>query len=136
MSEEFESPLDKVIREAREKGEFDQLPGKGSPIRWEDESMVPEAERMANRLLKNNNFTLNWIALAQELDAEYEGLRTTLQHAHNDYATGKIDSSAWQRAIETFRESVKALNKRLIGYNLRTPNEHFHRRPYSASIED
>ena len=72
---DFEDPLDKIMREARERGEFNDLPGKGKPFQWEDESMVPEDQRMANRLLKNNNFTLDWIEMGKELDAEYARLR-------------------------------------------------------------
>jgi len=53
--EEFEQPIDKIIREARDKGEFDHLPGKGKPIRWEDETLVPDEQRLVNRVLKNNS---------------------------------------------------------------------------------
>ena len=41
------------IREAQEKGEFDDLPGRGAPIVYEDDSGIPEELRMAYKLLKN-----------------------------------------------------------------------------------
>jgi hypothetical protein len=33
MREQYETPVDKAIREARERGEFDNLPGSGKPLR-------------------------------------------------------------------------------------------------------
>ena len=135
MNNSFESPLDKIIREAREQGAFDHLPGTGEPLRWEDESMVPEDQRMAHRLLKNNHFTLDWIALGQELDAAYEAARNRLNAVRAGTNGGQTDYFEWQAAVKTFRGTVHALNIRVIGYNLRTPHEQFHKRPYSAEIE-
>ena len=42
------------IQEAIERGEFDDLPGKGKPLHLgEDDRSVPEELRMAYRMLKN-----------------------------------------------------------------------------------
>lgn len=41
------------IRESIEKGEFDDLPGAGKPLVFEDMSNVPEDLRMAYKILKN-----------------------------------------------------------------------------------
>jgi hypothetical protein len=42
------------ILEAMERGEFDDLPGKGKPLDLEDDDpMVPEELRMAYRMMKN-----------------------------------------------------------------------------------
>lgn len=58
------------ILEAMERGEFDDLPGKGKPLRLEDDDpMVPEELRMAYRLLKNAGL------LPPELEIRREILR-------------------------------------------------------------
>ena len=44
---------ERKIREAQEKGEFDNLPGKGKPLQLEDDSQVPEELRLAYKILKN-----------------------------------------------------------------------------------
>jgi len=49
----YEKIVEQRIREAVEKGEFDNLPGKGKPILLEDDSHVPEELRLAYKLLKN-----------------------------------------------------------------------------------
>jgi hypothetical protein len=41
------------IAKAMEKGEFDDLPGKGKPLELEDDSRVPEDLRLAYKVLKN-----------------------------------------------------------------------------------
>jgi hypothetical protein len=49
----YEKIVEQRIKEAMEKGEFDDLPGKGKPIPIEDDSHVPEDLRLAYKLLKN-----------------------------------------------------------------------------------
>ncbi|MCX4308776.1 MAG: DUF1992 domain-containing protein [Desulfovibrio sp.] len=41
------------IREAQQNGEFDNLPGMGKPLEFEDDSNIPEDLRMAYKILKN-----------------------------------------------------------------------------------
>ncbi|MEW6002396.1 MAG: DnaJ family domain-containing protein [Nitrospirota bacterium] len=41
------------VLEAIENGEFDDLEGKGKPIKFEDETWIPEDLRIAYRMLKN-----------------------------------------------------------------------------------
>jgi hypothetical protein len=45
--------VDQIIREAIERGEFDNLPGKGKPIDLTDYFTTPEELRMAYSVLKN-----------------------------------------------------------------------------------
>jgi hypothetical protein len=44
------------IREAQERGEFEDLPGAGAPLEPEDYALVPEELRAAWRVLKNSGF--------------------------------------------------------------------------------
>ena len=41
------------IREAQERGEFDNLPGRGRPLELDDDAGVPDDMRMAYKILKN-----------------------------------------------------------------------------------
>ena len=47
---------EKKIAEAVERGELDDLPGAGRPLALDDDALVPEELRMANRILKNAGF--------------------------------------------------------------------------------
>ena len=45
--------VEERIREAQERGDFENLPGKGKPLTLEDDSNVPEDLRMAYKILRN-----------------------------------------------------------------------------------
>jgi len=45
--------VEQRIKEAQERGEFDNLPGRGKPLDLEDDSHVPEDLRIAYKILKN-----------------------------------------------------------------------------------
>ncbi len=49
----FERIAENRIREAIEAGEFDNLQGRGQPLKFEDDSHIPLELRMAYKILKN-----------------------------------------------------------------------------------
>ena len=49
----FHRIIEKRIRQAQEKGEFDNLPGRGEPLELEDYANVPDDLRLAYKILKN-----------------------------------------------------------------------------------
>ncbi|MFN3740652.1 MAG: DnaJ family domain-containing protein [Thermodesulfovibrionales bacterium] len=55
------------IREAIERGEFDNLSNKGKPLDLEDDSLVPEDLRMAYRILKNTGYLPPELELKKEI---------------------------------------------------------------------
>lgn len=57
------------ILQARQKGEFDNLPGYGKPLALDDDSAVPEELRVGFRLLKNSGY------LPPELQDRKDALR-------------------------------------------------------------
>ncbi len=50
----FQKLAEQRIQEAMEEGAFDDLPGQGRPLEFDDDSMVPAELRTAYRLLKNS----------------------------------------------------------------------------------
>jgi len=52
----FHLIAEKRIKEAMQQGHFENLPGKGKPLVFEDDSMIPEDLRMAYKILKNAGF--------------------------------------------------------------------------------
>lgn len=49
----FDKIADEKIREAMERGEFDDLPGKGSPLNLDEDRHLPADIRLAYKILKN-----------------------------------------------------------------------------------
>jgi hypothetical protein len=48
--------VEEIIKKARERGEFDNLPGRGKPIDLSEYFETPEDVRVAQSLLKNSGF--------------------------------------------------------------------------------
>ncbi len=52
----FEMIAERRIKQAMEEGAFENLEGKGKPLVFEDDSMIPPDLRMAYKILKNAGF--------------------------------------------------------------------------------
>lgn len=63
----FEKMAEERIKEAAERGDFDDLPGKGQPLKLEDDSNVPEDLRLAYKILKNAGYTPPELQAQKEL---------------------------------------------------------------------
>ena len=58
---------ERKILEAIERGEFDDLPGKGKPLDLSDEPMVPPELRVAYKVLKNAGYLPPELELRNEI---------------------------------------------------------------------
>lgn len=65
----FEAIAEQRIREAALRGEFDDLPGAGQPLNFDDDLLVPEELRMAYRVLKNAGFVPPEVQTLKEIGA-------------------------------------------------------------------
>jgi len=63
----FQKIVEKKIKEAMDKGEFDDLPGRGKPIAFEDDSNIPEDLRLAFKVLKNADYLPPELQLKKEI---------------------------------------------------------------------
>ena len=63
----FERIVEDLIKEAMERGEFDNLPGKGKPIDLSEYFETPEEVRMANSVLKSAGMTSREVDLLKEI---------------------------------------------------------------------
>lgn len=119
---------DEAIRRAMEEGKFDNLPGKGKPLKLDENPHEDPEWRMAHQVLKNSGFTLPWIQARQEIEAELatarDALARTAQWRAQALAAGgavEFVESEWQRASALFRLKAAAINKRIFSYNLEAP---------------
>jgi len=63
----FDRIVEAAIKEAMERGEFDNLPGKGKPIDLTEYFETPEEIRVANSVLKNAGMTSREADLLKEI---------------------------------------------------------------------
>jgi DnaJ family protein C protein 28 len=125
------SKVEDHINSAMQEGKFENLPGKGKPLRLDENPFENPEWRMANHVLRSNGFTLPWIETRNEIEGELEKARKALARAwiYRQSETSKnlpthLREAEWQRAVDAFREQVTLLNKRVLKYNLEVPSIH------------
>jgi MoxR-like ATPase len=90
---------ERILR-AQEEGVFDNLPGRGKPLKFEDDSSIPEDLRMVFKVLKN----ANCLPVEMELRKQIFALRQLLDAA--------VDP-------ESRRELRRELHLRILDLNAR-----------------
>jgi len=75
----LEKAVEAIIREAQERGDFDNLKGKGQPIDLSAYFETPEDLRMAYSMLKNAGIAATEVDLLNEIAALKERLTTTYE---------------------------------------------------------
>ena len=63
----FDKIVEALIKEAQERGEFDNLPGKGKPIDLTSYFETPEEVRLAQSVLKNAGMTSPEVEILKEI---------------------------------------------------------------------
>ena len=63
----FDKIVEALIKEAQERGEFDNLPGKGNPIDLTSYFETPEEVRLAQSVLKNAGITSPEVQMLKEI---------------------------------------------------------------------
>jgi hypothetical protein len=137
----WESLVDKKIREAMERGEFDDLPGTGEPL---DTSINPFEDpemRLAHRILRNAGFAPSWIEERKDIEAEFEVARRELARVATirKNARGTENERAalarWTQAVTLFRTEACELNRRIAAWNLKIPSAVFQKRTIDIEEE-
>ena len=126
----LESMTEKKLREAIERGDFDNLPGKGEPVDLQENPFEDPDLRVVHRLLRNAGFAPAWIEERKDIDAQFEFAKTKLTRAWSLF--GKTSEYEWQRTVREFREQAVQLNERIKIYNLKAPAAVFQRRLIDA----
>jgi len=129
--------VERQIVEAQERGEFDDLPGKGKPLDLTGNPFADPEWRVAYKILRDNGFTLDWIELDKEIRAESKACREQLLQSKRWYERtmaqlGYPESCwaeeerirvqyTWEQALESFADQVAQINKKIELLNLKVP---------------
>lgn len=114
-----QSLLEQRIQQAIENGMFDKLPGAGKPLQLDDDSLVPEEERLGQHLLKANGFTLPWIEARRDIEREHEQLAEWLADAKQRWPSL---SAAGRAAMKiSYRRKLDDLQRLILNFNLKVP---------------
>ena len=126
----YKTVVEKQIQEAMERGEFDNLPGKGKPLDLDINHFAGDNE-LAFKMLKDNNFTLPWIADRNRLFEEIRDFRERMLHQWQLHgaqvlamARGGQEGVAqrrWTALLMQWLSNIERLNKRIADVNMGIP---------------
>ncbi|MCA1646347.1 MAG: DUF1992 domain-containing protein [Chloroflexi bacterium] len=122
---EWESVIEKQIREAQERGEFDNLTGQGQPLPaepWDEEW------GLAHHLLRQAGETPTWISIARDIEAAQAKLHGLLCQAPT------VPAAERARARERYLREAAALDQLLQEYAFLVPSRHLERGRLPAHI--
>ncbi len=139
---DWEAAVEKQIREAIERGEFDHLPGKGKPLDLGEDPFTPTEWQLAFKILKDAGAAPGWIEQDKEIRLERVALEAVLQQQARwqreraakvktltpDRMIAERASLARAReeAVTRYRKRATALNKLIDTFNLKAPNGRLH----------
>jgi len=130
-----ESLVERQIREAVKRGDFDDLPGKGKPIDlgvanpYED----PTAG-VIRRILRDNECSHPLVEAVRALDAQLDVMRNRLRAARETCVrTGS--ERAWNESVQWFRREAAEWNALVLVHNLKAPAATFQRLKIDVEAE-
>ena len=131
----WESLIERQIREAAERGDFDDLPHYGRRLPVQDEINADDEYALARIVLRNASAVPAWIAIDREIrdllaarDALLEGAREARQHGHDTTARRERDKAR-------LREIVRTANAAILRLDFEAPSAHLQRAPLDIDRE-
>jgi hypothetical protein len=113
--ESFQRIAENRILEAIESGLFDNLRGRGKPLKFEDESHIPPELRMAYRILKNAD------CLPPELELRKEIVRLQDLVANMPDEAEKLQQMRRLNFLMMKMDMTRPVSAQLLEHDLYTP---------------
>jgi hypothetical protein len=142
--------VDRQIREAQERGEFENLPGEGQPLDLTPNPFA-KGQEIAFKVLLDAGFAPDWIELDKAVRDKLEKARAALSRSWmwREARLAELADQAekwalaeryrvqagWQQAIASFEEEVESINKDIADLNLNVPSPQFQRSKVDAARE-
>jgi hypothetical protein len=128
MSFDMDKIADRLIAEAIEQGKFDNLDGKGRPLKLEEDPLTPPHLRLANCILKNANVLPDFVQMDVDIRALREECEQILVAFARDYDRKRAEEGSdrfteWYAGIRSaYLKALKSHNQAILKYNLAAPN--------------
>jgi DnaJ homolog subfamily C member 28 len=132
----WESSIDRQIREAMERGDFQYLPGQGKPLDLTPDPHTPPAWDLAFKLLKDAGFAPEWIEQDKEIRAAKANVLRPLQSYLSRQGEVQSDgASSEARLIADFCKHAAELNRMIDDFNLKAPSPRLHHARLRVEVE-
>lgn len=124
ITQAIERLVEDLIQESMARGDFDNLTGKGKPLKkFSGCSYIDPMTHNLNRILIDNGYQPEWILMQKEIKDTIEQLREGLLVSRKKLGNPLTPEGQkqWNHACEQFQDSIQKLNKRVSDFNLIVP---------------
>lgn len=129
--EDLRSMVERIIDDAQAKGAFDNLPGQGRPLALDEHNPFAGDRESAYKLLKDNDYTLPWIADRNDILEKIAAFRRKMERVwrQSDWGYRTAPDEAyraglrrkWRQRYQELGVEIAALNREIDSLNLRVP---------------
>ncbi len=128
----FEEYVGEQIREAMERGQFDNLPGAGKPLNLDSDPYAGD-KAVGYHLLKSHGYAPKEVELGREIRTEFEqaGAKLVrLRHQSRTLRTRRVPpfpsekrafNNAVQKAAMAYEQALHELNRKILTLNVMAP---------------
>ena len=119
--------IDEIIERARQDGAFDNLQGRGKPLKLDENPFLDRDWQMAYHLLQENGFAPAFIEKRRTIELELAEARQTLartwqwcqdKNAHGDAHSANAELVQGKAKFEA---RIREINKAIRDYNIEIP---------------
>ncbi|KAJ8792352.1 hypothetical protein J1605_019908 [Eschrichtius robustus] len=124
ITQAIERLVEDLIQESMAKGDFDNLSGKGKPLKkFSGCSYIDPMTHNLNRILIDNGYQPEWILMQKEIKDTIDQLREAILVSRKKLGNPMTptEQKQWNQVCEQFQENIKKLNKRINDFNLIVP---------------
>jgi hypothetical protein len=107
-------------------------PGAGKPLNLNQDANVPDAMRLAFKILAESDLAPDWIMLGKTLERKEAALHQAIVRAAQDFLQRRFSNAdaVWKSQLQQFRSDVDSYNSEVLSYNLKVPQGFKHRRMF------
>ncbi|XP_050023281.2 dnaJ homolog subfamily C member 28 [Dermacentor andersoni] len=121
----IERLVEDLIQESMARGEFNNLPGSGKPLKFAPENpYVDSTTRKLNEVLITNGYVPEWVMLAREIAEEKRRLRSTLAERRSQLGASPLSADEqrlWQEAVRSLDSAAAEINRKIDKFNMVVP---------------
>ena len=134
--------IEQQIRESMDRGDFDNLPGRGKPQEFAQPHGDPALE-MANKIVRDAGFVPAWLDLEKDIEHQQQEAEKAVLRSWRWRETNRGDAiedprwveAEWRKARELFEQRLAAINARILSYNLLLPPPLLHKQRPRLRVE-
>ena len=135
MARDWKSLVDRLLEEAQQTGQLNDLPGAGRPLNLDNDPYTPSDMKLAHKLIKDHDLLPEWMLLGKDIEALRERLLDNMRRGVRAYQGALADAArsaqafdrrqqaetTWNRAVKAYEAHAEKLNREILRYNLKVP---------------